>query len=112
MPDSRSSLVGLGSFHACEQLPGLSCCGFYAVYDGHGGDVRQAISLLTDRDTRPLMLAARYPRTALIVLPPTVLVSWQRASSFCADRMHGYLTKSKHFKSRELAKVRALVVPP
>ena len=75
MPDSRSSLVGLGSFHACEQLPGLSCCGFYAVYDGHGGDVRQAISLIADRGTHLLIFAARYPRTALIVLPPTILVS-------------------------------------
>jgi len=50
-------------FCACEQLPGMSGCGFYAVYDGHGG---------------------------------------HRAASFAAERMQGYLTRSKGFKGKDL----------
>jgi len=50
-------------FCACEQLPGWSGCGYYAVYDGHGG---------------------------------------HRAASFAAERMQGYLTRSKGFKAKDL----------
>jgi hypothetical protein len=49
-------------FSACDELPGCSGCGFYAVYDGHGGD---------------------------------------RAASFAAERMQGYLTRSKGFQGRD-----------
>ena len=28
------------SFYACDQLPEAPDCGFFAVYDGHGGHVR------------------------------------------------------------------------
>lgn len=47
----------------CNELPGCSGCGLYAVYDGHGG---------------------------------------HRAATFCADKMQGYLTRSKAFAAREL----------
>ena len=39
MPTFLMSNVSLRSFAVVEQLPGVNDCGFYAVYDGHGGDV-------------------------------------------------------------------------
>jgi len=44
-------------------MPGHHGCGFYAVYDGHGG---------------------------------------HRAASFAAEKMHGFLTRTKAFKGRDL----------
>jgi hypothetical protein len=40
LPAAVLLLIHGHSFCTCEELSGWSGCGFYAVYDGHGGHVR------------------------------------------------------------------------
>ena len=97
-----SSQLPERSFSTCEQLPGGNSCGFYAVYDGHGGYVRNAMPPL-----RRLEFAWG-PPFRQVPAPSPFLRLWlaasQRAASFASEKMQNFLTRSAAYKGKDLVK--------